>query len=85
MTELQTYIQAYFGIPQEHLEKLAASFQETTLDKGEAYAKIGSYCERLSFIRSGYLRVSGNADGKDITQWIASPGEFIADLSSFSF
>ena len=84
MTELEQYINTYFGI-QKKLDKLAELFTETQITKGDYFSKQNSKCNQLSFIKSGNLRVYANIDGKEITQWISSKDEFITDLSSFMF
>lgn len=85
MTELETYIHSYFGINPDHIGRMAALFEETRLEKGAYYTRLGKYCRELSFVRSGFLRVYKYHDGKEVTQWLSSPGEFIADLSSLIF
>lgn len=85
MTELEHYIQGYFGIKEEKLTQIADLFQETSLDKGDYFTQIGKQCQYLSFIQEGHLRVFAYADDKDITQWISSQGEFVTDLSSLVF
>ncbi len=85
MTELQNYITSYFGITNQNMDKITSLFSETTLKKGEFFIKSGMYCEKLSFVRSGYIRVFANANGKEVTQWISTKGYFITDLYSFTF
>jgi CRP-like cAMP-binding protein len=85
MTELEQYINSYFGISQEDMSQIANLFKETHLDKGEFFTVEGKYCSKLSFIKSGYLRVFALKDGKDITQWISSQGYFVTDLQSIIF
>ncbi|WP_344930859.1 Crp/Fnr family transcriptional regulator [Aquimarina addita] len=85
MTELQQYITSYFGITNQHIGKITSLFTESELKKGEYFIKSGQYCEKLSFVRSGFIRVFANAKGKEITQWISTQGYFITDLYSFTF
>jgi len=85
MTELETYIHSYFGISHTHLAALADMFTEAQLKKGEYFTQIDKQCQQLSFIRSGHLRVFAYKEGKDITQWISSQGEFVTDLASMVF
>ena len=85
MTELQKQLQLYFGLKEDHLEPIADLFKETHLNKGDLYAKQDKTCRHLSFIKSGLFRIYANYDGKEITQWISSPGEFVAELSSLMF
>ena len=60
-------------------------FETERLPKGNVFAEAGKRCAKLSFIKSGYLRVFNHYDGKDVTQWISSQGEFITDLGSIVF
>lgn len=85
MTELEEYIKTYFEIETTYLNELSALFEITTLSKDDYFSVAGKKCPSLSFIKKGYLRVFNYADGKDVTQWIASNGEFITDLSSLVF
>tara|TARA_B100000809_G_scaffold119961_1_gene118185 strand:- start:10964 stop:11533 length:570 start_codon:yes stop_codon:yes gene_type:complete len=85
LTELQKYISSYFGITNENIEEVTGLFSETTLEKGAYFIKEGQYCEKLSFVQSGFIRVFANAKDKEITQWISSKGYFITDLYSFTF
>lgn len=85
MTELETYIHNLFEIRQENLTNTAQLFEFETLEKGSYFARPGYVCHKLSFIRSGYVRVYNSFEGKEITQYISSQGEFITDLASLVF
>ena len=86
MTELERYIQSYFGVIQPtELQTLGSLFRLTTVKKGEFLLKTGTRCDFLSFIQSGLLRIYVNTDTKEVTQWISTPGYFATDLASFIF
>lgn len=85
MTELQEYINLYFGITKDEIEQIDSLFKTTTLKKGEYFSKEGAYCDKLSFVKTGSLRVFNYSDGKEITQWISSKSSFVTDLSSIVF
>lgn len=85
MSTLEKHIQAYLGIPDNHLKTIEALFKPTPLAKGEFYTKTGSFHANLSFIKSGYLRVFESKGDKEVTQWISSPGEFVTDLGTLVF
>ena len=85
MNELQQYIESYFGVRQDDLATIAAKFKQTALKRGDFFLKTGGRCDKLSFIRSGLIRIYSHSDGKEITQWISTQGYFITDLSSFVF
>ena len=87
MKEIEQYIETYFGIGDKDLVKISHFFEEKKLEKGAYFLKKGKFQSNLSFIKSGYLRIF-NTDpnsGKEITQWISTPGHFIADLSNLAF
>ncbi len=67
------------------MDKITSPFNESELQKGAYFTKSGQYCEKLSFIKSGYIRVFANFNEKEVTQWIATKGYFITDLYSFNF
>lgn len=81
MSTLTQYIHAYFQLSEEQAQALSGLFQETELARDDFFCREGSHRVPLSFVREGHLRVFQYRDGKDITQWITSEGEFITDLS----
>lgn len=85
MTDLHKYIGTYFGISNEDLNNVSSLFIESDLKKGAYFNKSGQYCEKLSFVQSGYIRIFANSQNKEITQWISTKGYFITDLYSFIF
>ena len=85
MTELEKYINSYFGVAEEDLLYISSLFKPQTLKKGDFYLRTGRYCEKMSFIKSGLLRVYMSAEDREVTQWISTKGYFITDLSSLVF
>lgn len=85
MTELEKYITSYFGVEQEDLLMISSLFKPQTLKKGDFYLRTGRYCEKLSFVKSGLLRIYVSTEDKEVTQWISTKGYFITDLSSLVF
>ncbi len=85
MTELEQYIHSYFAIEKQDLSIIENLFEKKTLAKNEYISVADKTCNSLSFIKSGALRVFNYAEGKEITQWISSKGEFVTDLSSLIF
>ncbi len=83
--ELEFYIRTYFGISKANLEKVVSLFEYSELKKGEFYTKKDQYCGKLSFVESGIVRIYGEKEHKEITQWISTKGHFITDLSSLIF
>lgn len=86
MTELEHYINSYFGIVKpDELAKIVTLFKPTTIKKGDYFLKSGKACDKLSFIQSGLLRIFTTTEDKEITQWISTKGYFVTDLSSLVF
>lgn len=85
MNEVESYIHQYFGIARHDLGTLADQFQLTQLKKDDFLVQVGGSCHTLGFIKSGFLRVYAYTDGRDVTQWISTPGEFTTELASFMF
>lgn len=85
MTELELYIDSYFGVAKEDLSKISSFFHLTTLKKGDYFLKSGRVCDKLSFHKSGFIRVYVPTKEKEITQWISSSGYFITDLAGIIF
>ena len=87
MTEIEQYIESYFGIRKNNLSVIANLFEARSLEKGDFLLKAGQYSRNLSFLKSGYLRIyaSSKAGEKEVTQWISTKGNFVTDLASFMF
>ncbi len=86
MTELEVYIKSYLGITRpDDLQLLMEKFKLTTMKKGEYFLKTGRYCDKLSFVQSGLIRVYALSDDREVTQWISSKGFFVTDLASLVF
>jgi CRP/FNR family transcriptional regulator, anaerobic regulatory protein len=86
MNELESYITEYFGLSEgEGLRAVSNLFKKQELKKGEFLLQMGVPANKMSFIRSGILRVFAIEDGHEVTQWISTPGNFVTDLSSFIF
>lgn len=87
MTEIANYIETYLGIKPQDFTKIADFFEERHVDKDIYLSHSGRYQANLSFIKKGYVRIF-NIDpktGKEITQWISTPGNIVTDLSSLFF
>ena len=86
MNELEQNIKDYFGVIQtEDLKTIASLFELTTIKKGDFFLKTGSMCNKLGFIKSGYLRIFAMTEDKEVTQWISTQGYFVTDLASLLF
>lgn len=86
MTELEKNIQDYFGVVcVEELQSITALFKPMSLAKNKYFVQAGNSCDKLSFVRSGILRIFNTTADKEVTQWITTPGYFVTELSSFLF
>lgn len=85
MTELEKYIQTYFGVGKDDLTQISSFFKPMTLKKGDYYLKTGGRSDRLGFVQSGIVREFVIINDKEVTKWISTKGYFVVDLSSFIF
>lgn len=85
MTELEQYINSYFGVEKSDLNAMVSFFRPQVLKKGEFYVRKGAGCDKISFIKSGIIRIFADTENKEVTQWISTKGYFITDLSAFLF
>jgi CRP-like cAMP-binding protein len=85
MNALETYIKSSVSLSPNDLETISSFFKPASLSKGDYFGKKGKFCDKLSFVQTGYLRIFVEADDREVTQWISGPGYFITDLSSFIF
>ena len=87
MSEIVNYIETYFGIRTHEIGKISDFFEAQSIEKDSYLLKQGKYQSNLSFIRNGYVRIF-NIDpnsGKEITQWISTPGTLVADAACLFF
>ena len=85
MNELSGYISTYFETKSEQSEKIAALFQEERIKRNDFHTSFDTRHGKLSFVKSGFLRIFKQSDKKEVTQWISSPGEFTTDLGCIMF
>lgn len=85
MTELEKYIQTYFGVSNSELSAISTYFKPKKLSKGEFFLKHGQHADRLGFVQSGLVREYVLVGDKEITKWISTKGYFVVDLASFVF
>jgi hypothetical protein len=72
MSALENYIHHYFSIGVEDCKKVSGLFKTETLAKGNYFLKEGKYCNKMSFIREGILRIFESLPEREVTQWIGT-------------
>jgi CRP-like cAMP-binding protein len=82
---LQNYLAAYFGLFESDAQKIVDWFHSETISKNEYFVKKDAHCHKLSFIKSGNLRIYDEHNGREITQWISSKNDFVTEINSFYF
>jgi len=85
VNDLKQNISSYFGLSNDKLDDIASLFMETELKKGDYFIKSGQYCDKLSFIQSGFIRIFSELNHKEVTQWIGTKNYFLTDIFSFLF
>ncbi len=56
MTELEKYIQTYFGVSNQDLASIGAFFKPKILKKGDYFLKTGKHSDKLGFVQAGIVR-----------------------------
>lgn len=84
MFDFEQAIKTQLGIIEsEDLKNIASLFKLKKYNKDEFLLKTGTRCNELFFIKTGLMRVFVYSEKREITQWIATPGYFVTDLTSF--
>lgn len=86
MVLLKDCLNTYFAALSEvEREQVLSFFEPKRLSKGTFLVQQDQICHHLAFVEEGILRMYANLDGKDITHWISTPGEFSTDLSAYLY
>ncbi|MFT4739173.1 MAG: CRP-like cAMP-binding protein [Cyclobacteriaceae bacterium] len=84
--DLKQFIASTFEVDNsESIQSVASLFRYYPLKKGECVLLSGGRCDKMHFVKTGFLRVFNSKEGVEVTQWISTKGNFTADLSSFYF
>ncbi len=84
MKEFDKLIQEYFGkLTDEELTTIISYFYEEKLCRHDFFTRSGAFCDRLSIIKSGILRVYGLSGEKEVTQWISTEDSLITEIAGF--
>ncbi|HHP7240028.1 MAG TPA: Crp/Fnr family transcriptional regulator [Cyclobacteriaceae bacterium] len=82
---IEACIKQYIDIDNQSLKRIISKFRYRYNEKGEHLLKVGNRSSALFFIKSGYLQLFNSADGKEITLWVGTSGQFVTSVSSFVF
>jgi len=85
MTEFEKYLHENFNISPADCKQMAAAFKAETIRKGDFFLRSGSYCNRLSFIEQGILRIYLSQNNREVTQWMSTKNSLVSDFSSFFY
>jgi CRP-like cAMP-binding protein len=85
MTEFEKYFHLNFNISADDSKTMAASFRSETIKKGGYFLRSGAYCNKLSYIEEGLLRIYVNLPDREVTQWVSTRDTFVTDFSAFFY
>lgn len=86
MNDLAKNITHHFGqLTNEELTLISSYFHQELIKKGDYSLRTGQYCQKMSFVQNGLLRIFVHTEKKEVTQWITTPQYFVTDLNSFIF
>lgn len=80
---LMNYINNLVELSPDVAETIAKAFVEEKHPKRSVLEKHGTVCNKLYFVEKGLARLYYLKEGKDITGWFASEGNFITCNDSF--
>lgn len=86
MKNFETLIKEHFGqLSNQEVAFIRPYFQEEKLQKNEFFTQTDKTCDKLSFVKSGILRIYTLSDGKEITQWISTQNFLLTEVMGFFF
>lgn len=85
MNNFEKYLHSQFNISSEDCKTLGKSFRPEMVRKGEYFVRSGGFCDRLSFIEEGVLRIYYRFADREVTQWISTRESFVTDFGSFFY
>lgn len=81
--DLDNILMQFADISEGELKAVHEKLEVVKIGKNEVFIDKGQISDSIAFIQSGYLRVSFNHDGDEITRDITSVHSFITALTSF--
>jgi len=80
---LDAILTQFSKITEDELKAVHDRLEIVKINKNDFFVNEGEISNSIAFIQSGYLRVSFNLDGEEITRDITSVHSFITGLTSF--
>jgi CRP-like cAMP-binding protein len=76
-------IAAFTPLSPEGKTALSAIIKQKEVAKGQILVKAHTVCNSIFYIRKGLTRTCYYKDGKDVTDWISTEGQFACSIVSF--
>ncbi|MHA8049627.1 Crp/Fnr family transcriptional regulator [Aquirufa sp. ROCK-SH2] len=73
------------GLISSFILTLTELMYKNSYKKGDIILKEGEICDKIYYIESGLMRFYTVKDGKEISTWFSSEGDFITSANSFHF
>lgn len=73
------------GLISSFILTLTELMYKNSYKKGDIILKEGDICDKIYYIESGLMRFYTVIDGKEISTWFSSEGDFITSANSFHF
>lgn len=85
-TEFEEILHQTLGVPISHTHEIAACFKPKSLAKNEIFQIGNQFLSQIGFVQSGFIReYFVDEEGKEVTKWIATPGNVFMDIYSVIF
>ncbi len=83
MENLLVFLKKDLNIPTYLIPEVSKYFRIEEFSKSDFLVKQKYYCQKMSYIESGYFRFYSSSKEKLITHWIFGKGQLVTDISSF--
>ncbi|ULQ58366.1 Crp/Fnr family transcriptional regulator [Flavihumibacter rivuli] len=83
--DLKEILQETFSLTKEETAIAYDYFRPKSYKKGDYFLRSGEDVKEVGFVVSGLLREYFNTGEKEVTKFIAKPGDFISDIEGINF
>ncbi len=80
---LASFLKQQLDMPESLIQQVIGFYREEQIPKNHFVAQKGQYCQKLCFLREGFLRFYSYSDQKTVTHWIFGKGQLVTDVASF--